>query len=137
MMERGGYRISEGDEVYGADGDMMGNVVAVEPDYLPDYIVVEQGLLFPTDYYLPVSAIASAADGRVTLNVTKETALAQGWDAAPVDGTDDVGTDADAPATGPVDSTPISDPLRMPVDEEARTATTPARAVDGVPPGPV
>jgi len=48
-----------------------------------DYIVVSKGFFFPTDYYIPVSAINTANDEGVYLNVTKEEALNQGWDTVP------------------------------------------------------
>ena len=44
-----------GAEVFGADGDKLGTVAAV----YPGYIVVEKGFFFPTDYYIPMSAVAS------------------------------------------------------------------------------
>ncbi len=72
-----GFR--EGDEVYGSDGEKVGSVVAVQPNY----IVVEKGFFFPTDYYIPTSAVASYDEGRVYLGVTKDEALNQGWDAEP------------------------------------------------------
>jgi len=71
--------ISEGADVYGADGGKVGSVIAVQPGY----VVVEKGFFFPTDYYIPSSAIASAGDDGVYLNVTKDAALNQGWDAEP------------------------------------------------------
>ena len=48
--------IITGAEVFGADGDKVGTVAAV----YPGYIVVEKGFFFPTDYYIPMSAVASA-----------------------------------------------------------------------------
>ena len=40
-------------DVYGSDGEKVGSIVAVYPNYL----VVEKGFFFPTDYYIPVSAV--------------------------------------------------------------------------------
>lgn len=73
--------IEEGTDVYGSDGEKVGSVVAVQPHYL----VVEKGFFFPTDYYIPRSALTSYDDGKVFLNVSKDDALNQGWDQAPVD----------------------------------------------------
>src|SRR5215218_9701923 len=70
-----------GAEVFGADGDKVGTVSAV----YPGYIIVEKGLFFPTDYYIPMSAIASYDTDRVYLTVSKDAALDQGWDVRPVD----------------------------------------------------
>ena len=72
-------QIMTGDEVYGSDGDKVGTVAEVQPSY----IVVEKGFFFPTDYYIPLSAIASVAGGQVYLNVAKDAALQSGWDTVP------------------------------------------------------
>jgi uncharacterized protein (TIGR02271 family) len=73
------YALTVGDEVFGSDGDKLGNVVAVDPNY----VVIEKGWFFPTDYYIPMSAVAAYDEGKATLNVTKDVALNQGWDIAP------------------------------------------------------
>jgi len=73
--------IITGADVYGADGDKVGTVAAV----YPGYIVVEKGFFFPTDYYIPMSAVASADSDRVTLTMAKDAALNSGWDAQPTD----------------------------------------------------
>jgi len=70
------WRIPEGTDVVGADGDKVGKVVAAEASY----IVVEKGFFFPTDYYVPTSAIKTFDGDKVYLTVTKDEALKQGWD---------------------------------------------------------
>jgi uncharacterized protein (TIGR02271 family) len=70
------WQIREGTDVVGADGDKVGKVVAAEPNY----IVVEKGFFFPTDYYIPTSAINNYDGDKVYLSVTKDEALNQGWD---------------------------------------------------------
>src|SRR5215216_4552718 len=70
-----------GAEVFGADGDKVGTINAV----YPGYIVVEKGFFFPTDYYIPLSAVASYDTNRVYLTVSKDAALGRGWDVRPVD----------------------------------------------------
>jgi len=72
-------QIQVGTDVYGSDGDKVGTVAEVQPTYL----VVEKGFFFPTDYYIPMSAITQIQDGRVVLNVSKDTALHSGWDTIP------------------------------------------------------
>src|SRR5918993_4058343 len=72
-------QIGVGDEVYGSDGDKIGTVAEVQSGY----IVVEKGFFFPTDHYIPTSAIASASGGQVYLNTTKDAALNSGWDVVP------------------------------------------------------
>jgi len=72
-------QVQVGDEVYSSDGDKVGTIAEVQPTYL----VVEKGFFFPTDYYIPTSAIAQAGDGQVVLTVPKETALHSGWETIP------------------------------------------------------
>src|SRR5829696_8027238 len=120
-------QINVGDDVYGSDGDKVGTVAEVQSGY----IVVEKGFFFPTDYYIPMSAIASAGDGQVNLNVTKDAALNSGWETVPDTGT--VLTDVDINATGGARSpgqteigayeVAAEDELRIPVMEEELTAT--------------
>src|SRR3954468_1280700 len=74
-------RINVGDEVFGSDGGKVGEVAIV----YPNYIVVEKGFFFPTDYSIPFSAIASSGGRQVFLTVTKDEALNRGWDVAPSD----------------------------------------------------
>lgn len=67
-----------GDAVYGADGNKIGTIAAIQPTYL----VVGKGF-FPTDYYIPKSAVAGVQRGKVTLNVSKDGALQSGWNTVP------------------------------------------------------
>jgi len=119
-MERWNFR--EGAEVRSADDEKLGKVVAVEGDYL----VVEKGFFFPTDYYIPSSAIASADDDTVYLSVRKDEALTRGWDQRMTTGAEDtavtgtVGTAWNAANTTDVRT---DDALRVPVYEEDLTAT--------------
>ena len=75
------WNFSEGTDVIGSDGNKVGEVVAVHQNY----VVVEKGFFFPTDYYIPTSAIANYDGDKIHLNVTKDAALDQGWDTAPAD----------------------------------------------------
>ena len=88
-----------GKDVVGADGDKVGRVIASYPGYL----VVEKGFFFPTDYYVPTSAVAASDDDGVTLNLTKDEALHQGWDQVPAELSDDLGT-----RVAPADDTDIA-----------------------------
>jgi uncharacterized protein (TIGR02271 family) len=105
-------QISVGDEVYGSDGDKVGTVAEVQSGY----IVVEKGFFFPTDYYIPTSAIASASNGQVYLSSTKDAALNSGWDVVP-----DV--EATTMTTATTATTTGEEELRIPVMEEELTAT--------------
>ena len=71
--------LASGMDVEASDGGKVGKVQEV----LGDYVVVSKGFFFPQDFYIPVSAITSADQNTVYLNVTKDEALSQGWDAIP------------------------------------------------------
>src|SRR3712207_5064203 len=95
------WNFAEGTDVVGSDGNKVGEVVAVHQNY----VVVEKGFFFPTDYYIPTSAIANYDGDKIYLNVTKDAALDQGWDAAPADDAGYLTTsteESDAYATGTV-----------------------------------
>ena len=127
-------QINSGAEVFGADGEKVGNIAAV----YPAYIVVEKGWVFPTDYYIPWSAIASADPDRVYLTLSKDATLTRGWDVRPVDletattATTDAYSDtavdraflsdADRLAASRV-ATDMGEEIRIPVVEEELTAT--------------
>ena len=119
--------ITTGAEVYGADGDKVGTVAAV----YPGYIVVEKGFFFPTDYYIPMSAVASYDNDQVYLNLAKDAALNSGWDAQPTDletaiydtsMASDV-TDVDAGFSASTGRVATDEEIRIPVMEEELTAT--------------
>lgn len=76
----GTLNLTQGMDVFGSDGEKVGSVQDVQGDY----VVVSKGFFFPTDYYIPFSALGNADDDRVNLNVTKDEALNQGWDQVPV-----------------------------------------------------
>jgi len=105
------------------------------------YLVVEKGFFFPTDYYIPLSAVSRAAVGQIHLNVAKDAALTSGWDTVPEVtslGATDMATRAPDVAGTTVDTTSdrgrggaevagyevaAEDELRIPVMEEELTAT--------------
>src|SRR5918996_1504218 len=124
-----------GAEVFGADGDKVGTVAAV----YPGYIIVEKGWFFPTDYYIPMSAVASSDPDRVYLTVSKDAALGRGWDVRPIDletatvgtatATTDTFTDTDRIAAARVAG---EEEIRIPVMEEELTATVREREAGAV-----
>ena len=73
-------RLTVGTEVFASDGEKVGEIVAVHPQY----VVLQAGLLFPTDAYVPLSAVSATSGDRVTLSVSKEDALGQRWSEPPV-----------------------------------------------------
>lgn len=99
-------QVQVGDDVYGSDGDKVGTVAEVQPTYL----VVEKGFFFPTDYYIPVSAITQVGDRQVVLNVSKDAALHSGWETIPDTTTSTTLTDMGTttiPATDVVSGTAV------------------------------
>jgi uncharacterized protein (TIGR02271 family) len=123
----GSNQINVGDDVYGSDGDKVGTVAEVQPSYL----VVEKGFFFPTDYYIPLSAVSSASAGQVTLNVARDAALNSGWDTVPDTDTfvsaSDISTTSRGSSRGQAEAgayeVAAEDELRIPVVEEELTAT--------------
>ncbi len=111
--------IMTGAEVFGADGEKVGTVATV----YPGYIVVEKGFFFPTDYYIPRSAIASADANRVYLTLTKEAALTSGWDVQPVDLETAMATTGAAVLTDADRLAATDEEIRIPIVEEELTAT--------------
>jgi uncharacterized protein (TIGR02271 family) len=117
-----GETLGVGDEVFGSDGYKVGVIAEVQPGY----IVVEKGFFFPSDYFIPLSAVASAANGRVELTVSKEVALHSGWETLPDDQSAPVDIAA-AIADVEVPRTEVrvadKEEIRIPVMQEELTAT--------------
>lgn len=70
------WEIDHGWDVYGADGEKIGDVQEVQSSYL----IVSKGFFFPTERYIPVSAINDVRDDRVYLSVSKDEIDSRGWD---------------------------------------------------------
>ena len=146
------WMIPEGAEVYGAEGDKIGKVVAANESY----IVVEKGFFFPSDHDIPVSAIANFDGQNVYLAVSKDQALngewgtvstdyvetgtmatdtTVGYNTASAEAYDTTGTYAggDVTTTRSADyTTTDTDTLRVPVHEEELLATTRTREIGEV-----
>lgn len=67
--------VQPGWQITDAEGTEIGRVDAVGDGYLE----VEEGLLAAERLYVPVSAIESAAEGIVALNVTRDEVDTVGW----------------------------------------------------------
>src|SRR5215207_6304692 len=81
-MQMDPSQIEHGWDVYGSDGEKVGDVAEVHQDY----IVVSKGLLFPHEHYIPFSAITGIEHDRVYLNCSKDQIEDQGWEEAPTAG---------------------------------------------------
>jgi uncharacterized protein (TIGR02271 family) len=77
--------IQEGWDAYGSDGEKIGEV----QDLGPNYVHVSKGLILVTDLFIPHSAIegVDADRGRVLLNVPKSQVEDMGWDEPPAETT--------------------------------------------------
>jgi len=84
--------LTKGADVYGSDGEKVGSIAEVHPTY----VVVAKGFLFQTDYYIPIAAFSGVRDNKLYLNVTKDAALNQGWEARPVYATEEGPAEASA-----------------------------------------
>src|SRR5215211_1459127 len=76
--------IQTGWDVYGSDGERIGSVAEVGSNYL----LVQKGLLFIKDVYVPVNAVDEVDDANqsVWLNTPKDGIESMGWDSAPSTG---------------------------------------------------
>ena len=72
-------QIAIGWDVFDSNGDEIGDVYEVGPNY----IMVEKGWLFPSNIYIPTSAISSVQPDRVQLNLAKDAIGSRDWTAPP------------------------------------------------------
>ncbi|MBA2276544.1 MAG: DUF2171 domain-containing protein [Chloroflexia bacterium] len=63
----------EGSAIIGLDGENVGMIVAVHQTY----VIVRNECPFPTDYYIPTSAVSNREGDKLQLDVTKDQALAR------------------------------------------------------------
>lgn len=86
----GGYstgnsqRIADGTTVYDVNGDKIGTVSGYTAS--GSYFKLEKGLLFPRDYYVPMSAVSRIDPDGVYLNIQKDDIKNRGWDNPPLTG---------------------------------------------------
>lgn len=80
----GSQRITDGMTVYDVNGDKVGTVSGANAS--SGYFILQKGLLFPHDYYVPMSAVSRIDPDGVYLNVEKDDIKNRGWDNPPVGG---------------------------------------------------
>jgi uncharacterized protein (TIGR02271 family) len=61
-------QIQTGTDVIGSDGEKIGDVAGVADTYF----VIEKGFFFPTDIYVPMSAVSSLDEEGIRLSLTKD-----------------------------------------------------------------
>lgn len=114
LPQGGVWEIDQGWDVLAADGEKVGDVDEVHPSYL----VVSKGFFFPTERYVPVSAITDVADDRVYLNVRKDDIDNLGWDSPPRDTMTRTDLTDRTTTTGRQEMTDTDREMRIPVVEE-------------------
>lgn len=122
-------KLKQGMEVVGSDGTKVGKIASLDNNQ----IVVEKGFFFPSDYAIPMSAVASVDNDKAYLSVTKDQALHKEWGAGSLTTrTSDATAYAAANQAQPVDTAAYADqttrvdanqPLIIDVREEELTAT--------------
>jgi uncharacterized protein (TIGR02271 family) len=73
--------IQPGWDVYGSDDEHLGSVDEVRDSYL----IIQKGLFFPKDIYVPFSAVTRADENGVILDVTKSELESRDWSEPPID----------------------------------------------------
>lgn len=119
----------DGSRVLGMDGLPIGEVVASYREHL----IVERGYFFPTNYYIPFSAVADSGGGDVVLNVSRIEALTHGWDRPPADPIAPAASTLPAPPPDPIFAgTPGPETTRRPFGPPvAPPAVVPAPQMEG------
>src|SRR5262245_56494229 len=85
----GGYstsasqRITDGTDVYDVSGDKLDTVSGANAS--ADYFTLQKGLLFPRDYYVPMSAVSRIDSEGVYLSVAKSDIKNRGWENPPLE----------------------------------------------------
>ncbi|MEJ7652854.1 MAG: DUF2382 domain-containing protein [Chloroflexia bacterium] len=72
-------QIRRGTNVYGSDGEKVGDVEEVSANY----ILVQKGMIFQKEFYIPADSITSVDDDGVYLSVSKDQIGDMGWDQPP------------------------------------------------------
>ena len=119
--------IQVGWDVYGSDGDKIGDV----SDIGDNYLLLTKGFLFTKDIYVPFSAVTGTDQDRVYLNVSKDQIENMGWDQAPAADTGyatyDTAATTDATTTTQTATAPQADYV---VTEQPVQQAQPSRVAD-------
>jgi len=103
--------IRQGATVYGADGEKLGKVVALQGQTL----VVEKGFLFHTDFPIPINCVNTATENEVYLTVSKDRAINGDWGTTP--------TTLASTTSTPLSSAPTAAPSASAPTPSAATAS--------------
>lgn len=69
-----------GTPAYSSDGEKIGDIVEVQTNYF----VIEKGIIFTSDLYIPMSAVVSRGDDGVHLSLTRDEIEDRDWSEATV-----------------------------------------------------
>ena len=83
--------ISPGTDVYDANGEKVGTVKQYNPQ--ASYMVLEKGMLFKKDLYVPVSAIDHTTTDGIRLSLFKDDLKADRFTAPPTSDASSMATD--------------------------------------------
>jgi hypothetical protein len=79
----GSQRLTDDMTVYDVNGDKVGSVSGASAS--ADYFTLQKGMLFPRDYYVPMSAVSRIDPDGVYLNVAKDDIKNRGWENPPLE----------------------------------------------------
>ncbi len=79
MSNWSAQNLETGMHIYTSDNQELGHVVKA----FEDSFLVHKGHIFPTDRYIPYSAIASVENGKVLLNMPLDEARERMWEFRP------------------------------------------------------
>jgi uncharacterized protein (TIGR02271 family) len=130
-MQQMNTPIEIGWNVYDRDGEKIGSISEVGPNYL----LVQKGMIFVRDIYVPMTAVTNTnpAEEAIQISVGKDEIDDQGWDAPPVwvappstasAGQDDDGLPEDLSIFRGTDQAAGGEAVRVPVHREELRATT-------------
>jgi len=107
-------QIAQGAVVYGSNNEKIGQVAEVGQDYF----LVQKGMLFHKDLYLPTSAVARMDGNHVYLNLSKDQATQMAAERLPARGDAWYGTTTTAATTATTTARTGNETMSVPVIEE-------------------
>jgi len=107
-------QITQGAEVYDANNERIGKVAKVGRDYF----LVQKGMLFPKDMYLPMSAASRVDSKHVYLSMAKEQATLMAAERLPVQGDAWYGATTMGSAANTTNAVRGTETMSVPVIEE-------------------
>lgn len=125
------WQLAEGTSVYDVNGAKVGTIS--ESGVQGDNLVLQKGVIFPHDYYVPVRAVLRADGDGIYLNVTKDDVINQTFDTAVATSAPDatVGYNDTAMASQPPGSAVRGNPLSERMATDTSYTANPAGSASG------